>query len=304
MEGHRIACRLFHAQRAGTRPGMAVPRIFDMALRANRRDRASPAFANHAFLYEAVAAEMLDRLDDVQRAHRDALVIGAPVDTLARALRQKGMTVTVADPGAVFSAAHGGVQVMEDDALPFAPGSFDLIMSCGVLDSVNDVPGLLIQMRGLLRPDGLLLGAFVGGGSLARLRAALLAGDGERPAQRLHPQIDVRAAGDLLQRAGFAMPVADSQTIQVGYAALWRLLADLRGMGAAQCLVSRPPPLTRSALLEAAQAFAGFADADGRVRERFEIVHISGWCPDPGQPKAARRGSAKVSLADALKSRA
>lgn len=280
---------------------MTVPRIFDTRLRAMRRDRAAPRFAEHGFLYEAAAAELLDRLADVSRAFADALVIGVPSDTLPQALRARGMVVTVADPGPRFAGASGGVAVDEDRPLPFAAAQFDLVICCGTIESVNDVPGFLVQLRETLRPDGLLLAAFVGGGSLGHLRAALLAGDGDRPAQRLHPQIDVRAAGDLLQRAGFAMPVVDVQSLRVGYGDLFGLLGDLRGMGGAQCLTSRPPPLTRAALLRAAEAFMARADPDGRVRERFEIVHLSGWRPDPSQPKAARRGSGTVSLAEALK---
>jgi NADH dehydrogenase [ubiquinone] 1 alpha subcomplex assembly factor 5 len=280
---------------------MAVPDLFDMSLRARRRDRAAAGFAHHAFLYEAMTHEMLDRLSDVQRDFRDALVIGAPTDTLTAALRARGLAVTVADPGPRFAEGQGGVWLNEDSPLPFAPGSFDLILSCGTMDSVNDVPGVLVQLREALRPDGLLLAAFVGAGSLPRLRSALLAADDDRPAQRIHPQIDVRTAGDLLMRAGFALPVADVQSLSVGYDSLLGLLGDLRGMGAAQCLVSRPPPLGRPALGRAIADFAGAADADGRTRERFEIIHISGWRPDPSQPKPARRGSATVSLAEALK---
>ncbi|CAN5287017.1 methyltransferase domain-containing protein [soil metagenome] len=279
---------------------MSVPRIFDKALRARRRDRAAAHFAAHDFLYEAAAEEMLDRLADVSRTFSDALVIGAPTPTLPAALRARGLTVTVADPGAIFADAQGGVMVDEDSLLPFAAESFDIILNCGTLESVNDVPGFLLQVRGLLRPDGLLLAAFVGAGSLPALRAALLAADGDKPAQRIHPQIDVRSAGDLLSRAGFTMPVADIQALRVGYASLFGLIGDLRGMGAAQCLVSAPPPLTRTALARAAERFALEAEPDGRVRERFEIVHISGWRPDPSQPKPARRGSATVSLAEAL----
>jgi NADH dehydrogenase [ubiquinone] 1 alpha subcomplex assembly factor 5 len=280
---------------------MAVPDLFDMSLRARRRDRAAAGFAHHAFLYEAMAHEMLDRLSDVQRDFRDALVIGAPSDVLTVALKARGLSVAIADPGSRFAEGQGGAWLNEDAPLPFAPGSFDLILSCGTMDSVNDVPGVLVQLREALRPDGLLLAAFVGAGSLPRLRSALLAADGDRPAQRIHPQIDVRTAGDLLMRAGFALPVADVQSLSVGYDSLLGLLGDLRGMGAAQCLVSRPPPLSRAALGRAIADFAGAADGDGRTRERFEIVHISGWRPDPSQPKPARRGSGTVSLAEALK---
>lgn len=280
---------------------MAIPVLFNMSLRAMRRDRAAPGFARHAFLYEAAAHEMLDRLADVRRDFREALVIGAPTDILPSALKKQGLRVTVADPGPRMAAMQGGFCLCEDAPLPFAPASFDLILSCGTMDSVNDVPGLLVQLRELLRPDGLLLAAFMGAGSLPRLRSALLAADGNRPAQRIHPQIDVRTAGDLLMRAGFALPVADVQSLDVGYDGLLGLLGDLRGMGAAQCLVSTPPPLTRAGLVRAIEDFASGADADGRTRERFEIIQISGWRPDPSQPKPARRGSATVSLAEALK---
>jgi SAM-dependent methyltransferase len=282
---------------------MSVPIIFDMALRARRRDRAAHGFADHGFLYEAAAGEMLDRLDDVSRTFQDVLVIGAPTGLLPDALRARGLTVTVGDPGARFARARGGQTVQEDAPLPFAPASADLILCCGTLESVNDVPGFLTQLREILRPDGLLLVAFVGAGSLALLRAALLAADGDRPAQRIHPQIDVRSAGDLLSRAGFAMPVADVQSLRVGYDGLLPLMADLRGMGGAQCLASAPPPLTRGKLMTAIEHFASAADPDGRVRERFEIVHMSGWRPDASQPKPARRGSATMSLADALKAK-
>ncbi len=281
---------------------MSVPTIFDMATRARRRDRAAPGFAAHDFLHAAMADELIDRLADVRRDFRDALVSGCPDDRLTGALAARGMSVTAIDPGAVNAARMGGVRA-DEDALPFAAPRFDLILSCGTLDSVNDVPGALLQLNRALRPDGLLLAAFAGAGSLPRLRAALLAGDGERPAQRLHPQIDVRAAGDLLARAGFAMPVADTQELTVRYGSLFTLMADLRGMGAASCLASPPPPLGRAALARAAARFAGDADPDGRTPERFVIVHMSGWKADPSQPRPARRGSATASLAEALRAK-
>ncbi len=190
-----------------------------------------------------MADEMLERLGDVTREFARALVIGCPDDRIAKALRARGMAVTCADPGPAFAAACGGDVVREDD-LPYPPGSFDLILCCGTLESVNDLPGALIALNRALVPDGLLLVSFIGAGSLVRLRAALMAGDGDRPAQRLHPQVDVRALGDLLHRAGFAMPVADHEPLEVRYGSLLTLLADLRGMGAAQCLDSAPPPLT------------------------------------------------------------
>jgi SAM-dependent methyltransferase len=278
----------------------AVPRIFDTRRRAQRRDRAAQTFSAHDFLYAHMADDMLERLRDVTRVFSRALIIGCPDDRLSRPLRAMGTAVTCADPGQMFARAAGG-DVVQEDALPYAPGSFDLILCCGTLDSVNDLPGALIGMKRALEPDGLLLLSFAGAGSLPRLRAALIAADGQKIAQRIHPQVDVRALGDLLHRAGFAMPVADHESLEVRYGSLFSLLADLRGMGAAQCLASPPPPLTRAGLAHAAETFAGVADADGRTREHFVILHGSGWHPAPSQAKPARRGSGTVSLAEALK---
>lgn len=279
-----------------------APDIFDRARRAHIRDRAAPRFATASFLYARMADEMLDRLADIKRDFAAILIVGVPDRRLVDALAREGRTVTAVDPGARNAAAVGGVHA-DEDALPFDVDSFDLILCCGTLDSVGDLPGALIQMRRLLKPDGLLLASFPGAGSLPLLKRALLIGDGERPAQRIHPQVDVRAAGDLLGRAGFALPVADVETLTVRYGDMFALMADLRAMGATNCLASSPPPLTRAALMRAASAFQAEADVDGRVSERFVIIHLSGWKPDPGQPKPARRGSGTTSLAAALKDR-
>ena len=279
---------------------MTQPDIFDRSLRARRRDRMMAQFADHDFLYRAMLDELLDRLGDVQRELPEALVIGCPDGSARAALEAMGKRVVSADPGFAAARAQGGVQA-DEDALPFADESFDLVIACGTLDSVNDLPGALILMRRILRPDGLMLAAFTGAGTLPRLRAALLAGEGDRPGQHIHPQIDVRSAGDLLSRAGFAMPVADSETLTVRYGDMLRLMHDLRGMGAANVLTSRPPALRRDALIRAAEHFGANADADGRTPEQMAILYLSGWKPDPSQAGPARRGSATVSLADALK---
>lgn len=281
---------------------MTNPDIFDRRLRGLRRDRMLPHFAAHDFLYRAMLDELLDRLADVKRDLPDALVIGCPDGSARAALEARGKRVVVADPGFAAARAQGGVQ-MDEDALPFADDSFDLILACGTLDSVNDLPGALILMRRALRPDGLMLAAFAGAGTLPRLRAALMTGEGDRPGQHIHPQVDVRAAGDLLSRAGFAMPVADGETLTVRYGDMLRLMHDLRGMGAGNVLSSRPPMLRREAIMEAARHFAAAADPDGRTAEQMAILYLSGWKPDPSQAAPARRGSANMSLADALKRR-
>ncbi|KKW91303.1 MULTISPECIES: methyltransferase domain-containing protein [Sphingobium] len=279
---------------------MTNPDIFDRTLRARRRDRMMARFADHDFLYRAMLDELLDRLGDVQRELKEVLVIGCPDGSARAALEAMGKTVVCADPGFAAARAQGGVQV-DEDALPFADESFDLVVACGTLDSVNDLPGALILMQRVLRPDGLMLAAFTGAGSLPRLRAALMAGEGDRPGQHVHPQVDVRSAGDLLARAGFTMPVADGDMLTVRYGDVLRLMHDLRGMGAGNLLVSRPPILRREAIAGAAGHFAAAADEDGRTAEQMAIVYLSGWKADPGQAKPARRGSATVSLAEALK---
>lgn len=305
MNGAAIIPPLSRAASPGTSPRIVdVPEIFDRQLRRLRRDRAQPGFATHAFLRDAIVEGLLERLDLVTRRFGDALDLGCADGSLGRALAARGAAVTACDAGAAFAAGAGGVRC-DEDRLPFAPASFDLIVSAGVLDTVNDLPGALIQCRRALRPDGLLLAGFVGAGSLPKLRAAVTAADdaigGAVPA-RIHPGIDVRAAGDLLGRAGLTLTVADSEPLDVGYPDLSRLIADLRGMAGTSLLAGqRPPWFGRKRLALLAEAFAAQADADGRVREHFELMFITGWAPGPNQPQPARRGSATASLAAMLK---
>ncbi len=283
---------------------MEPPEIFSRDLRRLRRDRAAARFADHSFVRDAIVEGLLDRLDLVKRHFGRALDLGTADGSLRRALQERGMAVSASDAGTRFAA--DGVQC-DEDRLPFPLESFDLIMSAGVLDSVNDLPGALIQCRRALKPDGLFLAGFVGAGSLSWLRGALLDADqqaGGGIPQRVHPLIDVRAAGDLLGRAGFTLTVADSETLDVGYADPFRLMTDLRGMAAGNLLVDQPPPrLTRGRLAHLAERFGRDAGPDGRLRERFVLIFMTGWAPGPDQPQPARRGSATASLAAALKPR-
>ncbi len=240
-----------------------------------------------------------ERLASVRRDFTDVLNLGCFDGSFSP---PPGARVARVDAGFGFARMAAAVQATED-ALPFADASFDLVASAGVLDMVNDLPGALALIRRVLRPDGLFLGAFAGAGSLSTLREILRATESDRPVARLHPQVDVRAAGDLLMRAGFALPVADGETLTVRYQDFGRLLADLRGMGATNVMPGRRP-MTRSTLATAAAAFAARADADGRTTERFEIIFMTGWAPAPSQPQPARRGSATASLAAALKPKA
>ncbi|MBB5710441.1 class I SAM-dependent methyltransferase [Sphingomonas xinjiangensis] len=274
---------------------MSDSEIFSRGVRRLRRDRAARGYADFAFVREHMLGGIVERLEGVKRNFRDVLDLGS----FAGDLTIPGARTARLDAGSTFAAMAGGVQG-DEDRLPFADASFDLVISAGVLDQVNDVPGALALARRVLRPDGLFLGAFLGAGTLATLRATLLAAETERPAARFHPQIDVRSAGDLLGRAGFTLPVADVETLTVRYGGVANLLRDLRGMAATN-LLHDIQPLSRTTLGRAATAFAERADPDGRTAERFEIVYLTGWAPDPSQPKPARRGSATTSLADALK---
>jgi SAM-dependent methyltransferase len=271
---------------------------FDRRLRRVRRDRSTSPGAD--YLHQRAAEELLERLDCVKRSFASALVMGS--EAAAAGLRQRGIAVTVADPAYAAAARSGGVQC-DEDMLPFADASFDLIVSIGLLDSVNDLPGALTLFRRALRPDGLFLAAFAGAGSLPRLRSAMLAGDqavGETVGARIHPQIDVRAAGDLLTRTGFFLPVADSEDVTVRFGSLASLLADLRAMGVTNMIANRSTrPLGRTALLAAAADFTAHADADGKTGERFEIIYLTAWSA-PADPAGAMRRPSPPSFSSTL----
>ncbi|PSJ39739.1 methyltransferase domain-containing protein [Allosphingosinicella deserti] len=278
---------------------------FDRRLRRLRRDRAAGRFADADYLHRLVADELLDRLDSVTLTFERALVLGAAGGLLGEGLRARGIAVTYADPSFAFAHAAGGVQC-DEDRLPFADSGFDLVLSIGLLDTVNDLPGALLLIRRALVPDGLFLAAFAGAGTLPRLRSAMMAADTVDGgiAAHIHPQIDVRAAGDLLTRAGFALPVVDSHGLDVRFSGLMSLLDDLRAMGATNVLEARAPrPVSRYGLAAAIADFASHAGPDGKTAERFEILHLLGWAPAPSQPKPAKRGSATTSLAAVLKPR-
>ena len=282
---------------------MSADKPFDRALRRVRRDRAARRFGGADYLHRIAADELLERLDLVKRDFSEALLLGAAHAGVADALVDRGLRVTSSDFGTLVAA---DVQC-DEDRLPFADGAFDLVLALGTLDTVNDLPGALALIRRALRPDGLFLAAFAGAGSLPRLRSAMLAAEaaGEGAASpRIHPQIDVRAAGDLLTRAGFALPVADSDGIDVRFSSLMSLVADLRAMGATNMLETRSrQPLSRMALAAAMADFADPSHADGKTTEHFEIIYLIGWAPSPDQPKPAARGSATASLAAALSPR-
>lgn len=260
------------------------PEIFDRSARRRQRDRAAANFRDHDFIRAMMLDGIEERLGAVLRGFDDVLDLGCFDASFAP---PAGTRVARFDPGHAFAIAAGGVQG-DEDRLPFADASFDLVVAASTLDTVSDLPGALSLIRRVLRPGGLFLGAFPSAGSLATLRAVLREAEADKPAVRIHPQVEVRSAGDLLLRAGFRLPVADAETLTVRYGSLMRLLQDVRGMGAANVLKDRSP-LVRETLARAAAAFAARADADGRTSERFEIVFLTGWAPSPEQD-AGRRG--------------
>ena len=285
-------------------------RIFDRRLHARRRARAAARFSEHSFLKQAAAEDIALRLSAINRRFERVLDLGAHNRTLEHVLRADQ---AVADRiGDVFSADLSpafvkpplGV-VADEEALPFADASFDLVVSALSLHWVNDLPGTLVQIRRILKPDGLFVGVALGGRTLTELRQSLLAAEEEvrgGAANRVSPSMDVIDAAGLLQRTGFAMPVADNDARTVRYANPLRLLADLRGMGETAAFVgSEAPALTRGILLRAMEIYQQrFTDPDGRVRATFEFVTMSGWGPSADQPRPKRPGSATARLADAL----
>lgn len=243
----------------------APPRIFSPARRLAARRRAGrlQTFPDAArYLLDDMVEDVLERLAFVRHEPARALVIGERTGALAADLRSRGCAVTEADPAEGFA-----------EEAPFPETGFDLIASLGTLDTVNDLPGALIHIRNALAPGGLALASYAGAGSLPALREAMLAADADRPAPRLHPAVDVRAGGQLLQRAGWAMPVVDSRHIDVRFSSLASLIADLRAQALSNCLANPGPPLGKAALARAAAAFG-----TGTV-ERFEILTLSGWRP-------------------------
>jgi SAM-dependent methyltransferase len=275
------------------------PIIFDRRLLRARRVRAQ-ALGPVTFLIDRVAADFADRLAAVLRRFEHAADLGTPTDALLRVLADSGKAGTVV---AVDAFAAG-----EDEVLPFAEASLDLVGSALALQFVNDLPGMLIQIRRVLRPDGLLLAALVGGDTLTELRQAFAAAEAEVEdgiSPRVAPFLDVRDAGSLLQRAGFALPVTDVDRLTVRYASPFALMQDLRRMGAANALIERSRrPLKRATLVRMAEIYRErFADADGRIRATFEIVWLSGWAPHASQQQPLPPGSARARLADALGTR-
>jgi SAM-dependent methyltransferase len=286
------------------------PAIFDRALIRRRRRRAL-ARGPASFLLDRVAEDLADRLAAVMRRFDLALDLGTPGEAVRTALAVLGSVGVIVRASAVPDGPARRLEkfvAADEEALPFRDGSLDLVVSALALQFVNDLPGVLIQIRRALKSDGLFLGALIGGETLTELRQAFAAAESEMEdgvSPRVAPFADLRELGALLQRAGCALPVADVDRLTVRYDSVFGLMGDLRRMGATNVLnARRRVPLKRATLIRMAEIYAErFADEDGRVRATFEIVWLSGWAPHPDQQQPLKPGSARARLADALGTR-
>ncbi len=283
-------------------------KVFDRGAVRRHRERASAGFAGHRFLVAEVAERLADRLSDVAREFAAALDLGCHSGELGATLGGRGgiRRLVQADLSeAMVRRASGPRLVCDEELLPFAPASFDLILSVLSLHWVNDLPGALAQIARCLKPDGLFLAALLGGETLHELRQALITAELEEEggaSPRVSPFVELRDAGGLLQRAGLALPVVDSDTITVTYGDALELMAELRGMGESNAVLDRRHGLTRRAtLLRAAELYRElYADRDGRLPATFQVLTLTAWAPHESQQKALAPGSARARLAAAL----
>ncbi len=288
---------------------MNSPTIFDRRIIQANLARAARTLSQTDFLLRHVAEELVGRLQGVSRTFGLAADAGAYHGVMALLLKERFPGIRIISLSPVMALAKvcpAPRAVATEEALPLKEGSLDLVTSALSLHLVNDLPGALIQSRRALRPDGLFLGALLGGDTLIELRQAFMMAetetlDGVSP--RVFPTADVRDMGNLLQRAGFALPVVDAERLTVTYPTPLALIRELKAMGAANPLVARSrKPMRRDTLARALEIYAShFARADGKVSATFEILYLCGWAPHESQQKPLKPGSAKARLADALR---
>lgn len=285
-----------------------IEALFDKKLLAARMARHAQGAQSRDFLLRRAGEDMAERLGAISREFPRALDLGAYHGIVGRAIAASDSIreMIYADPCmALLEQGPKAGLVCDAEFLPFAPESFDLVVSALNLHFANDLPGALIQIRRSLKPDGLFLAAVLGGETLRELREAFTIAESEvegGASPRVIPFADIRDYGALLQRAGFAMPVTDADKFNVTYATPFDLMRELRAMGAANMLNDRSrKPLRRATLFRAAEIYAErYSIQGGRVNATFEIIHLSGWAPHESQPKPLAPGSAKSRLADAL----
>lgn len=302
----------------------ATMQLFDRALLCERRRRLARKMLSERnnqgapdFLLAYAVNDVADRLSMIQREFKSALVIGGHHGLMTQRLAAIGVADVTETETAAEISDLGGAEgdtisrvIADEEVLPFEDRSFDLAVAVLSLQHVNDLPGTLAQIQRLLVPDGLFVAVLLGGLTLTELRQTMLAAEAELrdgASPRVMPMVDVRDAGGLLQRAGFALPVTDAETLTVTYASALDLMRELKAMGATNVLVERSKvPVTRSLLLRTAELYAQrfpADDGDGRVRATFELVTMTGWSPDPSQQKPLKPGSAQISLTEVLKPR-
>ena len=276
--------------------------IFDRQKRRNIGCRAFHRAAGNDFLNSEIAEDIIERLDLVTHNFKRCLIIGSPAETLFDYLSDNGILATTTST-LLSELSDRNHVASEEDQLPFKNHSFDLVISTNGLDTVNDLPGALVLIRNVLVPDGLFLGAFPGGQSLSVLKYCLMAAERDKVSTHIHPLIDVRSAGQLMTRTGFALPVVDSQTLRVRYSSMQDLISDIRDFGGSNALASTATPISKRILKRAEQLFLDHAESDGKTTENLEIIHLCGWSPHSSQPSPARRGSGKASLKAALETK-
>lgn len=264
-----------------------------------RKTRSAAQFSEYSFLHQWATRQMLDRLGDIKRAFQNVLHIGG---RSGGDFKERFSNLIIQDEVEAFAPDV----VADAQFMPYAPGSFDLILSTLDLHTINDLPGSLLQIRKTLKPDGLFMAALFGGESLHQLRQSLTEAElslkgGISP--RVSPFADKQQMGGLLQRAGFSLPVVDSEIITVTYENMFKLMRDLRGMGESNAIAKRSRANPGKALFfEAARQYQEkYAEEDGRIPAHFEIIFLLGWCPHSSQQQPLKPGSADIRLADALR---
>ena len=289
--------------------------VFDRQILKLRRDRAATRAQDFNFLFAETAERLADRLDDTTRSFPIAVDLGCHSGELGQIIGKRGeieqlyqadISQRYAKAAQANNASNtNGTIVADEEFLPFAEGSLDLILSNLSLHWVNDLPGMLLQARRALKSDGLFLACMLGGETLKDLREALMTAEAEEEggvSPRVSPFVDVKDAGALLQRSGFALPVVDADDLLIDYPDALKLMRDLSGMGESNLVAKRSKKFTkRSTLARAAAIYhERHARPDGRIHAKFQIIYLTAWAPDESQPKPLRRGTGQVSLVDFL----
>ncbi|KAL5702580.1 hypothetical protein ACHQM5_027782 [Ranunculus cassubicifolius] len=295
-----------------------TPKVFDRHLKFKQRDRAAWIMKPNDPFLDAVAENMLDRLEDCKRTFPTALCLGGSLEAIRRSLRGRGgiQKLILMDPSSDMikhlseskdpnDSIDTSFVVGDEEFLPMEENSLDAVISCLGLHWTNDLPGAMIQARLALKPDGLFLGSILGGETLKELRIACTIAQIEREggiSPRMSPLAQVRDAGNLLTRAGFALPGVDVDEYTVRYESAIELIEHLRAMGETNALFQRSNVLKRDTALATAAVYQTmFGAEDGSIPATFQVIYMTGWKAHPSQQKAKQRGTATISFKDIKK---